>query len=173
MDGRSRSRSSRRGAEESWRRIGSSGRSSSPRGCSIHTSCRYTSGAADGALFYVMPYVEGESLRARLAREGRLPVQEALGIAREVADALGFAHAHGVVHRDIKPENILLDGGHAVVTDFGVALAVGHAGDDGRLTIGGLVVGSPAYMSPEQAGGDPASTAAATSTVLAAWSTRC
>ena len=116
----------------------------------------YDSGAADGALFYVMPYVGGESLRARLAREGRLPVDEALGIAREVADALGFAHAHGVVHRDIKPENILLEGGHAVVTDFGVALAVGHAGDDGRLTIGGLVVGSPAYMSPEQASGDPA-----------------
>ena len=115
----------------------------------------YDSGAADGALFYVMPYVDGESLRSRLAREGRLPLPETLRIAREVADALGFAHAHGVVHRDIKPENILLEGGHAVVTDFGVALAIGHAGDDGRLTIGGVVVGSPAYMSPEQASGDP------------------
>jgi eukaryotic-like serine/threonine-protein kinase len=116
----------------------------------------YDSGTAGGELFYVMPYVDGESLRARLARQGRLPVQEALRIAREVADALGFAHAHGVVHRDIKPENILLEGGHAVVTDFGVALAVERAGEDGRLTVGGVVVGSPAYMSPEQASGDPA-----------------
>ncbi|HEY7505162.1 MAG TPA: serine/threonine-protein kinase [Gemmatimonadales bacterium] len=116
----------------------------------------YDSGTAGEALFYVMPYVDGESLRARLAREGRLPLREALRIAREVADALGFAHAHGVVHRDIKPENILLEGGHAVVTDFGVALAVERAGDDGRLTVGGVAVGSPAYMSPEQASGDPA-----------------
>ena len=116
----------------------------------------YDSGSAGGALFYVMPYVEGESLRDRLARDGRLPVADALRIAREVADALGYAHAHGVVHRDIKPENILLEGRHAVVTDFGVALAVGHAGHDGRLTIGGMVIGSPAYMSPEQASGDPA-----------------
>jgi serine/threonine protein kinase len=125
----------------------------------------YDSGAADGLLYYVMPYVEGESLRQRLARNGRLPVDEALRIAREVADALGYAHAHGVVHRDIKPENILLEGRHAVVADFGVALAIGQtppngAGspseDDGRLTAVGTVVGSPAYMSPEQASGDAA-----------------
>jgi eukaryotic-like serine/threonine-protein kinase len=114
----------------------------------------YDSGAAGDALFYVMPYVEGESLRDRLTREGRLPLQQALRIAREVADALGFAHAHGVVHRDIKPENILLESGHAVVTDFGVALAVGRTPLD--LTAGSMVVGSPAYMSPEQASGDPA-----------------
>jgi hypothetical protein len=116
----------------------------------------YDSGSTGGALFYVMPYVEGESLRDRLAREGRLPVRDALRVAREVADALAFAHARGVVHRDIKPENILLEGGHAVVSDFGVALAVGPAGNDGRLTVGGMVIGSPAYMSPEQASGDPA-----------------
>ena len=115
----------------------------------------YDSGAADGTLFYVMPYVEGESLRQRLAR-GRLPVDEALRIARQVADALGFAHARGVVHRDIKPENILLEGRHAVVADFGVALAVERPPGDGRITSVGLVVGSPAYMSPEQASGDAA-----------------
>jgi serine/threonine-protein kinase len=111
----------------------------------------YDSGVAEGALFYVMPYVEGESLRERLVRGGPLPLDEALRIAREVADALGFAHARGVVHRDIKPENILLEGGHAVVTDFGVALAL----PADRLTLGGMIVGSPAYMSPEQASGDP------------------
>jgi hypothetical protein len=125
----------------------------------------YDSGTADDALYYVMPYVEGESLRHRLARTGTLPVAESLRLAREIADALGYAHAHGVVHRDIKPENILLEGRHAVVTDFGVALALGrtpgdHAGtavrEDGRLTTAGLVVGSPVYMSPEQASGDPA-----------------
>jgi tRNA A-37 threonylcarbamoyl transferase component Bud32 len=117
----------------------------------------YDSGVADGAPFYVMPYVEGESLRDRLARTGRLPLDEALRIAREVADALAFAHARGVVHRDIKPENILLEGGHAVLADFGVAIAVGGMpGEDGRLTGIGMVVGSPEYMSPEQASADRA-----------------
>jgi eukaryotic-like serine/threonine-protein kinase len=82
------------------------------------------SGEASGLLYYVMPYVTGETLRARLARERQLPIDDALRIAREVADALGEAHAHGIVHRDIKPENILLHGGHAVVADFGIALAV-------------------------------------------------
>ena len=105
-------------------------------------------------LYYVMPYIEGESLRDRLNREGQLPLDDALGIAREVADALGFAHSRGIVHRDIKPENILLQAGHAVVADFGIARAISAASDD-RLTGTGLAIGTPAYMSPEQASGEP------------------
>src|SRR5512134_3239660 len=93
----------------------------------------FDSGQADGFLFYVMPFVEGESLRERLDREKQLPLDEALQIAREVADALSYAHARGVIHRDIKPGNILLEGGHAVVADFGIARAVSAAGAD-RLT---------------------------------------
>ncbi len=103
-----------------------------------------------GALYYVMPYVAGESLRVRLDREKQLPVDDAIRLAREVADALAAAHAEGVVHRDIKPENILLEGGHAVVADFGIARAVSAAGGD-RLTESGMAIGTPHYMSPEQA----------------------
>jgi len=113
----------------------------------------YDSGRAGDFLFYVMPYVEGESLRDRLAREKQLPVDEALEIAREVADALGYAHARGVIHRDIKPENILLESGHAVVADFGIARAVTAAGAE-RLTETGMSIGTPKYMSPEQTAGD-------------------
>ena len=113
----------------------------------------FDSGTADGQLFYVMPFVEGESLRGRLERERQLPIADAILIAREVADALHYAHERGVVHRDIKPENILLQGGHALVADFGIALAVQHAGGQ-RMTQTGLSLGTPHYMSPEQAMGD-------------------
>jgi len=112
----------------------------------------YDSGDAGGTLYYVMPFVEGESLRDRLEREPQLPVDDALQIAREVAEALAYAHDHDVVHRDIKPENIMLSGGHAIVADFGIARAVSAAGGD-KLTQTGLAIGTPAYMPPEQASG--------------------
>jgi serine/threonine-protein kinase len=112
----------------------------------------FDSGEAAGLLWYTMPYVEGESLRARLTREGQLPVEDALRLAREVAEALDCAHDNGIVHRDIKPENILLARGHARVADFGVARALEAAGGGG-LTEAGMAVGTPVYMSPEQASG--------------------
>jgi serine/threonine protein kinase/tetratricopeptide (TPR) repeat protein len=115
----------------------------------------YDCGEADGLLYYTMPFVEGESLRDRMNREKRLPLQEALRITEEVADALGHAHSLGVVHRDIKPENILFQGGHAVVADFGIARAV-TAASGGTLTETGLAVGTPTYMSPEQVVGEKA-----------------
>jgi len=111
------------------------------------------SGEAGGLLYYVMPLMTGETLRARLDRERQLPVDDALRIAREVADALGHAHQQGIIHRDIKPENILLQGGHALVADFGIALAVQTAGGQ-RMTQTGLSLGTPQYMSPEQAMGE-------------------
>jgi TolB-like protein/Tfp pilus assembly protein PilF len=114
------------------------------------------SGTAGDHLFYVMPYVEGETIRQRLERDGPLPVDEAVRIAREVADALAFAHARGVVHRDIKPENIFLSAGHALVADFGIARAAdAAAGGSNTLTDAGLAVGTPSYMSPEQATAAP------------------
>jgi eukaryotic-like serine/threonine-protein kinase len=111
------------------------------------------SGSANGLLYYVMPLVTGETLRARLERERQLPIDDAVRIAREIADALGYAHDLGVIHRDIKPENILLQGGHATVADFGIALAVQQAGGH-RMTQTGLSLGTPQYMSPEQAMGE-------------------
>jgi tetratricopeptide (TPR) repeat protein len=112
----------------------------------------YDSGEGGGFLYYVMPYVEGESLRDRLDREKQLPIDDAVQIAREVADALSYAHSHDVIHRDIKPENILLAGGHARVADFGIARAIRAAGGE-RLTQTGMSIGTPLYMSPEQAAG--------------------
>jgi serine/threonine protein kinase/Tol biopolymer transport system component len=112
----------------------------------------HDSGEADGFLFYVMPYVEGVSLRDRITREHQLPVADAVRLAREVASALDYAHRHGVIHRDIKPENILLHDGSALVADFGIALAVSSAGS--RMTETGMSLGTPHYMSPEQAMGE-------------------
>src|SRR5688500_3497364 len=119
-----------------------------------------TAGAAGDLLYYVMPFIQGESLRVKLGREGELPVADAARILREVVDALAYAHRHGVVHRDIKPDNILLAEGHAVVTDFGVAKALegGHTPGRGAapmLTSLGVALGTPAYMAPEQAAADP------------------
>ena len=113
----------------------------------------HDSGEADGFLFYVMPYVEGESLRDRLMREKQLPIPDAVRIATEVAGALDYAHRHNVIHRDIKPENILLHDGRALVADFGIALAASKSGGS-RMTETGMSLGTPTYMSPEQAMGE-------------------
>ena len=113
----------------------------------------FESDVADGLLFYTMPYVEGESLRHRLQREGRLPIADAVTIACDVADALAYAHTHNIVHRDIKPENILIEAGHPVVSDFGIARAI-SAANESRMTGVGIVVGTVDYMSPEQASGE-------------------
>src|SRR3989449_37103 len=110
----------------------------------------FSAGEVDGLFYYVMPYVEGESLRHRLLRDRQLPLETALHIARDVADALAFAHGQGIIHRDIKPENILLSGEHAIVADFGIARAISAAGSL-TLTQAGQPIGSPGYMSPEQA----------------------
>ncbi|MFL5505688.1 MAG: serine/threonine-protein kinase, partial [Gemmatimonadales bacterium] len=113
----------------------------------------HDSGEADSFLFYVMPFIEGETLRDRLTRDKQLPIPEAVRITKEVASALEYAHKRGVIHRDIKPENILLHDGAALVADFGIALAASKAGGD-RMTQTGMSLGTPSYMSPEQAMGD-------------------
>ena len=115
-----------------------------------------SAGDTNGLPFFIMPFVEGDSLRERLVKCGRLPIDESVRILREVASALAFAHANGTVHRDIKPENILISGDSAVVTDFGVAKAISVAGaQEGGLTSGGIALGTPTYMAPEQASADP------------------
>src|SRR6187401_2225901 len=113
-----------------------------------------TAGVSESLLYFIMPYVPGESLRHRLSRERQLPMADALGVLREIADALAYAHANGVVHRDVKPENILLESGHAVLADFGIARALLQATTDGSLTATGLGIGTPGYVAPEQAAGE-------------------
>jgi GAF domain-containing protein len=135
------------GAERFLREIGISAGFQHP-----HVLTLIDSGSDSGLLYYVMPYVEGESLRHRLLRERYLPVSDALGIASDIAGALHYCHGRGVLHRDIKPENILLSAGGAIVADFGIAKAIGTAGG-GTLTIPGFTLGTPGYMSPEQAAG--------------------
>ena len=112
----------------------------------------YDSGSAGDSLFYVMPYIEGETLRKRLLRERQLPLDQVLAIAGQVAQGLSFAHRHNVLHRDIKPENILLESDQAYIADFGIARAIQVSAED-TLSEPGLAIGTPAYMSPEQAGG--------------------
>src|SRR5207245_1213831 len=120
-----------------------------------HILPRLYSVQSDAFFEYVMPSVEGESLRDRLARHGELPIHDAVKILVEVVDALAYAHAHGVVHRDIKPDNVLLSGRHALVMDFGVAKALSEATGRQQLTTAGIALGTPAYMAPEQAAADP------------------
>jgi serine/threonine-protein kinase len=123
----------------------------------------FDSGEADGFLYYVMPYIEGETLRDKLNHDTQLGVEDAVSITIEVAEALDYAHRHAVIHRDIKPENILLHDGRPLVADFGIALAVSAAAG-GRMTETGLSLGTPHYMSPEQATGERTSRRARTST---------
>jgi tetratricopeptide (TPR) repeat protein len=136
------------GGDRFLQEIETAARLSHPHVLPVHDS-----GQIDGLLYYVMPYVDGESLSDRLRREQQLPIEDAIAITTEIAEALAHAHGQGIVHRDIKPENILLYGGHAVIADFGIAKAFSAAGGD-RLTGTGVAIGTPAYMSPEQASGD-------------------
>jgi serine/threonine-protein kinase len=141
------------GAERFLREIRIAAKLTHPHVLGVHDS-----GQSEGLLYYVMPYVEGETLRARLVRDGALPLGDAVRLLRELADALAYAHAHGVMHRDLKPENVLLSAGHAVVADFGIAKAFAAATQNAAPLVGltstGVAIGTPAYMAPEQAVGD-------------------
>jgi serine/threonine-protein kinase len=141
------------GTERFLREISTAARLTHPHILGLHDS-----GRSGGLLYYVMPYIDGESLRDRLTRSGALPLPEAVRLMRELAGALAYAHAHGVVHRDLKPENVLLSAGHAVIADFGIAKALAEATASGTtapgVTATGIAVGTPAYMAPEQAVGD-------------------
>ncbi|HLG05657.1 MAG TPA: serine/threonine-protein kinase, partial [Gemmatimonadales bacterium] len=136
------------GPERFLREIEISGKLNHP-----HILPLFDAGDADGLPYFVMPFIEGESLRDRLRRDGQLSVPEALQITREVADALSYAHGQAIIHRDIKPENIMLSSGHALVADFGIARAVTAAGGAQKLTGTGMAIGTVDYMSPEQATG--------------------
>jgi Tol biopolymer transport system component len=120
-----------------------------------HILALFDSGEADGFLYYVMPYIKGQTLRDRIDKEVELPIPETVRIVRAVVDALAFAHSEGVVHRDIKPDNVMLTGGHAVVADFGIAKAVSESTGSSKVTTAGVALGTPAYMAPEQAAADP------------------
>ncbi|HVD62183.1 MAG TPA: serine/threonine-protein kinase, partial [Gemmatimonadaceae bacterium] len=134
------------GAERFLREIRTAARLQHPHIMPLHDS-----GEADGLVYYVMPFAPGETLRERLAREHQLPLEDALHIARDVAGALDHAHRNEIVHRDVKPENIFLSDGHALVMDFGIARAISGSRDEDTITVPGLAIGTPAYMSPEQA----------------------
>jgi len=142
------------GAERFLREIRIAAKLTHPHVLGVHDS-----GETGGLLYYVMPYVDGETLRQRLTREGALPIGDSVRLMRELADAVAYAHTRGVMHRDLKPENVLLSAGHAVVADFGIAKALAAATQDGSaavagLTSTGMAVGTPAYMAPEQVVGD-------------------